>query len=98
MLLPGPKRYLQLKDIISAEIGWNAICRQLTHMKICLKRQIVTEACGSIELLASIPTLETSLSEQNKSLESSRQCSRRTKTYDNQTGEIQQNKRTTNRE
>src|SRR5882724_10858954 len=36
MIIPGPKHYMQLQDIISAEIGWNAICRHLTHMKICL--------------------------------------------------------------
>jgi len=36
MIISGPKCYMQLQDIISAEIGWNAICRHLTHMKICL--------------------------------------------------------------
>src|SRR5882724_7947848 len=45
MIIPGPRRYMQLKDIISAEIGWNATCKHLTHMKIHLKRKILTEAC-----------------------------------------------------
>ena len=36
MIIPGPKHYMQLQDIISAKIGWNAICGHLTHMKICL--------------------------------------------------------------
>src|SRR5882724_11326697 len=45
MIIPGPRHYMQLKDIISAEIGWNATCRHLTHMKIHLKRKILTEAC-----------------------------------------------------
>ena len=37
IIIPGPRCYMQLKDIISAEIGWNTICGHLTHMKICLK-------------------------------------------------------------
>ena len=36
IIISGPKHYMQLKDIILAKIGWNAICRHLTHMKICL--------------------------------------------------------------
>ena len=36
MILPGPKCYMRLQDIISAKIGWNAICGHLTHMKIHL--------------------------------------------------------------
>src|SRR5882724_3807049 len=46
MIIPGPRRYMRLKDIISAKIGWNTTCRHLTHMKIRLKRKILTEACG----------------------------------------------------
>src|SRR5882724_5361824 len=36
MIISGPKHYMWLQDIISAEIGWNAICGHLTHMKIRL--------------------------------------------------------------
>ena len=37
MIISGSRHYLWLKDIISAQIGWNTICGHLTHMKICLK-------------------------------------------------------------
>jgi|SRR5882724_4493009 len=36
IIISGPKHYMWLKDIISAEIGWNAICGHFTHMKIFL--------------------------------------------------------------
>ena len=39
MIIPGPRHYMWLKDIISAKIGWNATCGHLTHMKICLKQK-----------------------------------------------------------
>src|SRR5882724_11270763 len=37
MIISGCRCYLQLKDIISAKIGWNAICGHLPHIKIHLK-------------------------------------------------------------
>src|SRR5882724_9085218 len=43
MIMPGPRHYMQLKDIILAKIGWNTTCGHLTHMKIHLKQKILTE-------------------------------------------------------
>ena len=47
IIISGPKHYMWLKDIISAKIGWNAICSHLTHMKIHLMHKILTEVCGT---------------------------------------------------
>ena len=43
MIIPGPRCYMWLKDIISAEIGWNAICGQLKHMKILSRMGFLTQ-------------------------------------------------------
>ena len=51
MIIPGPRHYMWLKDIILAKIGWNATCRHLTHIKIHLKRKILTEACDIVILV-----------------------------------------------
>ena len=51
-----------------------------------------------MEVLRSVPMLETSLSEQDRSIEVLRAMFKRDKNYDNQTEKIQRNQGTTYRE